>query len=39
MKKVKKILTNIRINNLKKKGYNYFTITENGVVTQMLFYR
>lgn len=36
---MKKFFINLRIKNLKKKGYNYFTITENGIVTQMLFYR
>ena len=36
---MKKFIKNIRIKNLIRKGYEYFTITENGVVTAIHFYR
>lgn len=36
---MKKIIRNLRIKALIKKGYQYFTISENGVATQMIFYR
>ena len=36
---MKEFIKNIRIKNLIRKGYEYFTITENGVVTAIHFYR
>jgi hypothetical protein len=36
---MKKFFMNLKIKILQKKGYNYFTLTENGIVTQVLFYR
>lgn len=36
---MKKIITNLRIKRLKRKGYDYYTITINGVVDSMIFYK
>jgi hypothetical protein len=36
---MKNILINLRIRNLKKKGYESFTITENGIITAIHFYK
>lgn len=36
---MKKLLISMKIRNLKKKGYESFTITENGVVTAIHFYK
>lgn len=36
---MKEFFRNIRIKNLIRKGYEYYTITENGKVTSMIFYR
>lgn len=36
---MKNILINLKIRNLKKKGYESFTITENGIITAIHFYK
>jgi hypothetical protein len=32
-------IKNLRIKNLKRKGYDYYTITVDGVVESIIFYR
>ena len=39
MKQMKKLLKNLKIKKLIKKGYESFTITENGKVTATVFYK
>jgi hypothetical protein len=36
---MKKFIKKLMIKNLKRKGYESFTITENGVVTAIHFYK
>lgn len=36
---MKNFITNLRIKNYKRKGYEYYTITENGVITAIHFYK
>lgn len=36
---MKKLLLKLKINKLKKKGYESYTITINGNVEQMIFYK
>lgn len=39
MKRIKQFINKIRIENLKRKGFEYFTISEGGVVTAYHFYK
>ena len=36
---MKKFITNLRIKKFKRRGYDYYTITINGVVDSMVFYK
>ena len=36
---MKNIITKLRINRLKRKGYDYYTITVDGIVDSIIFYK